>query len=284
MRNILVLGSSGMTGHIVTDYLKTNNKREVIGVSRTNSPYTDREMDVSDFGELSSYLGEINPDIVINCVGILIKQSEEDISTAIQINSLLPHILADLGEKMDFKLIHLSTDCVFSGKEGNYPADAFRDGDTPYARTKALGELDNDRDLTIRTSIIGPELKKDGTGLLDWFLKQEGKISGYTNVYWSGVTTLELAKAIHTLIEKNITGLYQLSSPNKISKYDLLKLCAQIWHKDIVIDPDDKYFSDKSLVPSLEKFNYCVSEYPEMLKQCYDWMKAHKEYYPHYMG
>ncbi|MEI7997785.1 MAG: SDR family oxidoreductase, partial [Methylococcaceae bacterium] len=237
MKKVVVLGVLGMAGHIMAEYLDAFDDYKVFGIARSNGRYVTKRIDVLDFTAVESYLAEVKPDVVINCIGMLVQQSKNDISMAILINSYLPHFLSELGNKLNYKLIHISTDCVFSGKDGQYKEDAFKDGDDNYARTKALGEVINDKDLTIRTSIIGPELKHNGTGLLDWFFKQSGEIKGYTQAYWSGVTTLELAKATDQLIKQHITGLLQLCPEQKISKYDLLSLFARIWGKEVTIMP-----------------------------------------------
>ncbi|MDQ1298051.1 MAG: dTDP-4-dehydrorhamnose reductase, partial [Campylobacterota bacterium] len=205
MKKVVVLGALGMAGHIMAEYLDKTGDYEVFGVARQSGRYIDAVLDVTDFGALEMCLEKIEPDYIVNCVGALVAHARDRTADAILLNSYLPHFLSDLGKRLDFKLIHISTDCVFSGKEGGYREDSFRDGDDNYARSKALGEVFNDRDLTIRTSIIGPELKNDGTGLLDWFLKQRGSTNGYTKAFWSGVTTLELAKATHEMIRQNIT-------------------------------------------------------------------------------
>jgi dTDP-4-dehydrorhamnose reductase len=212
----------------------------------------------------------------------LVSQSKNDVPTAIMLNSYLPHFLSNLGNRLEYKLIHISTDCVFSGKDGQYTEESFRDGDDNYARSKALGEVINDKDLTIRTSIIGPELKTDGTGLLDWFFKQNGIINGYTKAYWSGVTTLELAKATAVFLKQDITGLYQLCPQDKISKYELLKLFAKVWAKDLEVLPFDNYTVDKSLVCTRSDFNYPTPEFEKMLLETKEWMEIHPTNYPHY--
>lgn len=150
------------------------------------------------------------PDVIINCIGALIKESEEHPDRAVFINSFFPHYLARLGNELNFKLIHLSTDCVFSGEKGDYSETDFKDGKDFYAQTKALGEIINGDHLTFRTSFIGPEMKERGTGLFHWFMTQNGKVYGYSRVYWTGITTLELAKAIDRAIEKNLKSLYHL--------------------------------------------------------------------------
>jgi len=279
MKKILVLGVLGMAGHVMAEYLDSLDDYQVYGIARSDGRYVTKKIDILDFSNVESYLNEIKPDVIINCIGMLVQQSKNDISTAILINSYLPHFLSELGNRLDYKLIHISTDCVFSGKEGQYKEDAFKDGDDNYARTKALGEVINDKDLTIRTSIIGPELKNNGTGLLDWFFKQSGEIKGYTQAYWSGVTTLELAKATHEMIKQNITGLFQLCPENKISKYDLLGLFAKIWNKELTIVPFDNHAVDKSLVCLREDFEYYKLNYDSMLIELKQWIENHPTYY-----
>lgn len=282
MKKVVVLGCAGMAGHVMAEYLLSTHEFDVIGIAREECPGTTELLDVLNFSALEQALVRIRPDVVINCIGVLVSKSANDIGTAIQINSYLPHFLASVGRKSNFKLIHISTDCVFSGRQGGYSEEAFRDGDDNYARTKALGEVINDRDLTIRTSIIGPEIKRNGTGLLDWFLKQQSEIHGYTHAYWSGVTTLELSKAAHAFIQQNITGLYHLCYREKISKYNLLKLFSRVWNKSITISQADDYAVDKSLVCNRRDFTYSVPDYEAMLVALRVWMEAHPENYQHY--
>lgn len=284
-KKVIVLGALGMAGHIMAEYLESTKKYDIYGIARSNdSRYITKILDVKDFSLLEEYIKEIKPDFIINCIGILVSKSNNELTTAIQINSYLPHFLSELGNKLNFKLIHISTDCVFSGKDGQYKEDSFRDGNDNYARTKALGEVINEKDLTIRTSIIGPELKTNGTGLLDWFLKQNTDISGYSKAYWSGVTTLELAKQMENFLEQDIKGLYQLCPLEKISKYDLLKEFAKVWGKDINISDNPNYKVDKSLVCTRDDFDYNVSRptYEKMLLETKEWMDTHPSYYSHY--
>jgi len=220
-KKIVILGSQGMAGHIMAEVLDETGKYEVFGVARQSGNFVDKVLDVTDFTALENYLHDIKPDFVVNCIGALVSQSRDDVPSAILLNSYLPNFLSQLGNKLDYKLIHISTDCVFSGKDGQYTETSYRDGDDNYARTKALGEVINEKDLTIRTSIIGPEIKSNGTGLLDWFFKQQGTVNGYTQAFWSGVTTLELAKATVEFLRQETTGLYQLCPAEKISKFEL---------------------------------------------------------------
>ena len=269
MQRILIFGARGMMGHIAAQYLKQQGCYEVIPCVRIASAPDEVGLDVTDFPQVKNTLQKYRPDIVLNCVGMLVKACSDRPDMAILINSYFPQFLAHIGKELNYKLIHISTDCVFSGKRGNYSDTDFRDGDTPYARTKAMGEVIDDHNLTIRTSIIGPELKSNGTGLFHWFMHQHGEIKGYTHAYWSGVTTLELSKCIHAAIQQNLTGLYQLSMPEKISKYELLKLFQKVWKKeDVTILPYDDYFCDKSMVISqVEHFQYTAqTDYEAMLR------------------
>ncbi len=282
MKRVLILGSAGMAGHIMAEYFSVTGKYEVFGVDLTESRFTRKIIDVTQFDLLESYINDTKPLYVINCIGILVDKSASDIKSAILINSYLPHFLSDLGNKAGYKLVHLSTDCVFSGKEGNYHENSFRDGDDNYARTKALGEVINNKDLTIRTSIIGPEIKFNGLGLLDWFLKQNNPINGYSRVFWTGITTLELAKVIDQMLDLNIAGLYHLCTKQKISKYDLLKLFAEIFQKKLIIDKDDNYVIDKSIISTRNDFLYSDIEYKKMFDELRQWMLKRNELYSHY--
>ncbi len=199
---------------------------------------------------------------------------------AIYVNSFFPNYLSKLAKENSAKVIHLSTDCVFSGKKGSYIETDFRDGNDIYSRSKALGELVNDRDLTFRTSIIGPELNVNGIGLFCWFMKQSGTVSGYSEVYWTGVTTLELARAIDKAIDDNLVGLYHLVPNSKISKCNLLKLIAKIWNRtDVEIKDDNTKKADKSLIKTRKDFAFEVKNYDGMLLDLLNWIKKNEKLY-----
>lgn len=285
MKKVIILGALGMAGHIMAEHLDSLNKYQIFGIARSkDTKYISKILDVRNTESLKAYIEEVKPDFIINCIGILVSKSNNELTTAIQINSYLPHYLSELGKELNYKLIHISTDCVFSGKKGQYKEDSFRDGDDNYARTKALGEVINDKDLTIRTSIIGPELKTNGTGLLDWFLKQKDPIKGYSKAYWSGVTTLELAKQMEAFLDQDIKGLYQLCPDDKISKFDLLKEFANVWNKDIKIGENPNYEVDKSLLCTREDFIYKNARptFRQMLIEAKEWMDNHSSVYCHY--
>lgn len=282
MQKVVVVGALGMAGHIITEYLESSNQYEVYGIARNPGANVTSVIDVNKHDDLRLYLDKVKPDYVINCAGVLVKESAENICNAILVNSYLPQFLSKLALDNGFKLVHLSTDCVFSGINGGYSENSFRDGDGNYARSKALGEVIHNRDLTIRTSIIGPELKKNGTGLFDWFMRQESVVTGYNRVYWSGVTTLELAKAIHQMIIQDISGIYNLCSENKVSKYDLLDMIKSVWSKNIEINTDSRYRIDKSLICTRTDFDYFVPDYMEMLNTLKSWIISHEAMYPAY--
>ncbi|MPM03116.1 hypothetical protein SDC9_49376 [bioreactor metagenome] len=282
-KKILLLGATGMAGHVAYHYLKETNKYEIVDVVFRNKLTADSiVLDVTDKHATEELIKTVNPDIILNCIGILIKGSRQHPDNAIYINAYFPHLLERLSSEIDAKLIHISTDCVFSGKKGNYTEYDFKDADDVYGRSKALGEVENDRDLTIRTSIIGPELKQNGEGLFHWFMHQEGKVNGFTDAIWGGVTTLELAKAIDKAIDNNLTGLVHLSNGTGINKYDLLNLFKSIWiRNNIDINPFEGHAVDKSLQSST-KFNMNVPSYSAMLDEMKNWMDKYRDMYQNF--
>ena len=284
MKKILVFGSSGMIGHAIFNYLIAIKQYNVFGSAKNGSNSESFYIiDVRNQASVEKCIFEIDPDIIINCAGILISESEKNPENAIQVNSLFPNLLSRLGAKLNFRLIQISTDCVFSGKHGNYTETSEPDGVSVYARTKALGELVKDKNLVIRTSTIGPELKSKSHGLLQWFCQQKGEINGFTNAIWTGVTTLELARAVHEFIQQNISGLYNLVPNDNISKYRLLTLLINTWDKEsITILPSDDYKTDKSLINNRTDFDFSFKTYVEMLNELYLWIKANNSLYPDY--
>jgi dTDP-4-dehydrorhamnose reductase len=271
---VLILGGKGMAGHVMTLYFKQNPFYEVYYTSRDINDKQSLFLDVTNFKRLEEIIELTKPDITINCTGILNQHASNNPLLAFQVNSLLPQKLVKLIERHQGKLIQISTDCVFSGTKGDYTEADLPDGTTIYAQSKQLGEVDRDRHLTIRTSIIGPELKNDGIGLFLWFMKQSGEIKGYKKVLWNGVTTLELAKATEKLIHHNVTGLYHLGSATKISKYELLKLIQKIFEKeDVKILPDTSIVLDRTIKNTRTDFRYPVPAYQEMLTELKEWMQ-----------
>lgn len=284
MKKILIIGSKGMAGHIIKEYL-TQNNYDVYSTFRKGEgreELSEKEfyLDVFDKETLNKILDTVKPKFVINCVGILNQFAEENPDIAIYVNGYFPHYLDRLSQSHNYKLIHITTDCVFSGKKGDYTENDFRDAESYYGRSKAYGEVNNNRTLTFRTSIIGPDINENGIGLFNWFMKQTGEVKGYSNVIWTGVTTLELAKAIEKSFDQNIAGLHHLVNNEKISKYELLKLFKKYMNKnDIDIIEYSSYTSNKSLIKTFFEFNYQVKSYELMIKEMADWIKLYKHEY-----
>jgi len=283
-KSIIVLGANGMAGHIITIGLREDiNNYNVISVARSCSEIKPTIIqDVSDFVGLKSLIDSTKPDIIINCIGLLNKTAEDNPDQAVLINSYLPHLLESTTKNTKTKIIHISTDCVFSGEEGGYLESSFKNGYGYYAQSKSLGELINSKDLTFRTSIIGPELNQNGIGLFHWFANQNIEIKGYTNAFWTGVTTIELLNAIKVAINIDLVGLYHLVNSEKISKFDLVSLFNEIFGTGLSIKPHDGYNVDKSLINTRSDFPFRVKEYKEMIIEMKKWIIEHKKLYTHY--
>ena len=283
MKKVLILGSGGMLGHVVYSHFKTLNKFYLIDTSFTKKFNTNSHiLDVRNNKEIELYILKHKPDVVINCIGVLLQGSQKDPSNAIYINSYFPHFLSKTLSSYKSKLIHISTDCVFSGAKGDYKEIDFKDSTDVYGLSKSLGEIVNENDLTIRTSIIGPELKIQGNGLFNWFMLQKNRIKGYTNVFWSGVTTLQLAKALVLAIENDITGLYHITNQKKINKMDLLTIINKYSNKNLLIDPLDNIVSDKSFLDTRKEINFEIPSYDIMIKELVHFIRTNISNYPHY--
>ncbi|WP_333673701.1 SDR family oxidoreductase [Streptococcus parasuis] len=280
---LLILGGTGMAGHTISIYFKEAG-HDVTAFSRSKVDYCKNvNGDITDFENLKKLINEGQYDAIINAIGILNQDAEDYKSNAVLLNSYLPHFLSDTTKEMKTRVIHMSTDCVFSGKTGGYSETSFRDGETFYDRSKALGELENNKDLTFRNSIIGPDMSERGIGLFNWFMKQEGQINGFTKAIWTGVTTLTLAKAMEQALKENLTGLYNLVNNETISKYELLKLFNKYMkYEQIEILPSDNLSLDKSLINNRTDFSFKVPGYEAMVAEMKEWIDNHKDLYPHY--
>lgn len=287
MKKILIIGIKGMAGHMLYNYFSESELYDVYGLAR-NIESTPKlfDLDVSNTAQLQSLFTTHQFDYVVNCIGILNKDAEDFPSKAIWFNSYFPHYLEEITKETQTKVIHISTDCVFSGKDGGYTENDFKNGIGFYAQSKALGELTNAKDVTIRTSIIGPELNQNGIGLFHWFMSQSDDevLKGFTNAFWSGITTLELAKVILEIINQNISGLIQVAPSSKIDKYSLISLFNSIYKNDkMAIEPNGNYHVDKSLVSIRTDFDYQVPSYQKMLESQKDWILQHASIYSHYI-
>lgn len=256
--NVLVLGATGMLGHAVLRYFAERKRHAIFGSVRSEAglrllpaelrPHIVTGIDVENFDSLTQLFAAAHPQIVINCIG-LVKQlvQADDPLAALPINSLLPHRLARLCAMSGARLVHVSTDCVFSGSKGMYREEDVSDAKDLYGRSKYLGEVDYPHAITLRTSIIGPELNS-AHGLVGWFLAQQSGVLGYTKAVFSGLTTAELARVIHDFVvpRADMRGVYHVSA-DAIDKYSLLRKVAEIYGKTIDITPDDKVAIDRSL-------------------------------------
>jgi len=276
---ILVIGASGMIGSTVLRVLSEKNDWEVFGTVRDDSvklffsasvgKRLEAGVDVECQNSLVKILDRVRPDVVVNCAGLTKHKPEaEDPLASIPINTLMPHRLAGLCKLIGARLIHVSTDCVFSGEKGGYVEDDFADARDVYGKSKALGELSYPHTITLRTSTIGHELHSQ-FGLLDWFLSQEGSCKGYTQAIFSGLPTVVFAQVVRDVVipREELSGLYHVAA-KPIAKFDLLNMIADVYGKTIDIIPDEQLAIDRSL--DARRFQlatgYVAPEWPELIK------------------
>ena len=275
LNKILVLGANGMIGNSIFNTLSKNKNFNVYGTVRNKGKsdyylYAEKivpNLDICKKQEFQKFLISFEPHLVINCIGITKHNEKINQELFLHVNSTFSHNLKNFADKLNFKIIHLSSDCVFSGKKGNYHEKDFPDSNEIYGVSKFLGEIISDPHLTIRTSIIGHELETS-FGLLEWFLSQKNEVKGYVNAIYSGLTTNELILIIKNYIipapEKN--GLYHLSS-NPISKYDLLVKIAKEFKLETRIQRFDDFKNNKSLISKkfMDDFGYQTKSWDKMI-------------------
>ena len=285
LEKVLILGSTGLIGHQIFNHLKKDKNYQLFNIAhRTKLQEDTILLDATNEKYLVEEIRNIEPKFIINCIGILISSSEKDPKRAIFLNAYLPHRLEILANEIEAKLIHISTDCVFSGnKKKPYHETDTKDGIDIYAKTKGLGEIINNKHLTLRTSVVGPELKPDGEELFHWFMKQESEVNGFAKSIWSGVTTLELAKAVKWAILNNITGLYHVTNNSTINKYELLNLFKKYTKKNINIKKIDGRNVDKSFIDTRNLMNYEIPSYEKMISDMTDLIKKNKKLYSQYL-
>jgi dTDP-4-dehydrorhamnose reductase len=277
---ILVIGITGMLGNAVYRYFSDATPHEVFGTVRNSQARTRfspalqdgiiEGVDAADADSLALAFAQSRPDLVVNAVG-LVKQlrASEDPLNALPLNALFPHRLARLCAVAGARLVHVSTDCVFSGSRGAYVESDQPDAADLYGRSKLLGEVDYPHAITLRTSIIGHELAGQ-TGLVGWFLAQQGSVRGYRRAVFSGLPTVELARVIahHVIPNPDLHGLYHVAT-SPIDKCHLLTLVAEAYGKDIEIVPDDSLVIDRSL--DARRFNqatgYQPAAWPELVRE-----------------
>lgn len=293
-QKVLILGATGMLGHVLLKRFFHNDDFEVHGTVRKltglKQYFSEEEMkalipnvDADNFDSILHAFRVSKPDIVINCIGIIKHlPSAKNHFMAININALFPHKLANLCEVANARLVHVSTDCVFKGTKGDYTEADLSNAEDIYGKTKFLGEVDYEHAITLRTSIIGHELQTN-IALVDWFLNQEGKVNGYEKAIYTGVTTYELANVIinYVIPNESLHGLYQVAS-DKISKYDLIKLIAKTYHKTIDIAKFSDFVLDRSLLADQFKIasGYSTPSWGEMIQDMYKYYGQWQCYRP----
>ncbi len=280
---VLILGGSGMLGHKLWQFFSprfdTFATLRSMGEAGATSDIFDRSRALTGLSAESSEdfaraVEKVRPDAIVNCIGI-VKQmaSSRDPVSSITVNALFPHKLARICHDAGVRLIHLSTDCVFSGRRGNYSEEDIPDAEDLYGRSKLLGEVDGENCLTIRTSMIGRELT--GThGLLEWFLSQEGNpVRGFRRAIFSGLTTIALSELIAGIITDHtaLQGIYHVAA-KPISKFDLLSLIKQTYGVDVEINPDETVMCDRSLNGKrfYEATGFIAPSWPEMILRLRD--------------
>jgi dTDP-4-dehydrorhamnose reductase len=269
---ILVVGSNGMAGHIITKFLRTQG-HTVSTAAKSNADY---RLDIEETLVTQRFFEEIKNDydFIINCIGLLVKDSIDRPDRAAIINAWFPHAIEHAIYDTSTKLIHLSTDCVFDGKKGDYVENDIHTEMNAYGSSKSLGEVNNSKDITFRMSIIGTEIKENGTGLLNWILKNVDKeLPGWENAWWNGITTLQLAKCINQYINSpTISGVYHLvNNDNKINKYDLLCKINEIFklEKTILKTTGPKPVN-KILIDTRNNMNFSIPDYNTQLTELRD--------------
>lgn len=273
MEKVLILGNKGMLGHVLYRTFLSDDiskKFQVFGVNRSDRQMNKNsyKLNVLDSDNLEQFIIKKKPKYIINCIGTLVESSINNPSIAIQTNSFLPHFLNEISEKYSFKLIHISTDCVFDGKkDGMYKESDNKTETNYYGLSKNLGEINNLRNLTIRTSIIGPELKLKPTGFFEWIMSQDGmQVNGYSNAMWSGLTTIELSKFIIWCLNKDINGIIHATNGIGISKFDLIKMITKIFNLNVNLI-NDKSFKINKTLKNTKISNYNFPSYKQMIKE-----------------
>ena len=283
LKRITIIGGNGMVGHMLVMYLsKLGFSITTISRSSFALPVEFRSVicNFLDFNELIELIVKSKPGYIINTLGVLNSSAEKSPSEAIRINSQLPKIIETHFLQSDIKFIQISTDCVFTGLNGPYSELDKPDAISLYGITKSCGEVINKKDLTIRTSIIGPDIHYHGVGLLSWLLNSKSEIFGYKEAVWSGVTSLELAKFINTSIIHDIRGLVHLSNNDEISKYELIHLINDVFklNKSIIAQYGNR--TNKALINNKIKTElYKLPSYLNMISELNEWMINFNETY-----
>jgi dTDP-4-dehydrorhamnose reductase len=261
---VAVLGANGMAGHVVARWLEESGHEVWRHMGSSDADF------YKNPDQLEPLLKRVGADVVVNCIGVLVAAAAENPERASVLNSALPLALS----KFSPRLLHLSTDCVFSGDRGSYVETDTPDAKYIYGVSKRMGEVDNERDCTVRVSIIGPELR-EGTGLLEWVRRQTGFVNGYANAFWNGITTLELAKFIQRFVEDekdDVHGIVHLRCERAVSKLELVRTISEVYGLDLKVQPyalEKKV--DKSLLSTRDDISYTPVPIKKQLEELKEW-------------
>ena len=273
---ILIVGGDGMLGHELLR--QWNPRHDVRATVRKDSSYSSEirrdqfflNVDVRSMETLGKCISAFQPNVIVNAAGIVKQRAlAKEVLPSLEVNSVFPHRLALMAREQGAKVVHISTDCVFSGRDGNYSEDSVPDPVDLYGRTKLLGELDYPHCVTLRTSIVGREVFNK-EALLEWFLAQSGTVKGFTRAIYSGLSTTELARVIETLVcsHPDASGVWHVSSA-PISKFELLLLFREYFKKTNHIVPDDSFVCDRSLDSARfrSRFRYAPPSWDAMVEE-----------------
>ena len=279
---IAVLGSTGMAGSMISHYLKLHGYN-VTDYARTrvsgkaSTPFDAHSR--TDLNLLGCDIQDGHIDVIINCIGYLVQPSNNNPVEAVYLNSYFPHVLENMTKDTNTKVIHISTDCIFDGTE----IDGYFEDDIPtetnwYGRSKALGELNNDKDLTLRQSIIGPAPQASNTGFFNWILTEVSpEVTGWTTAMWNGITTLELAKQIHSILVNSpqLSGIVNLVPPEIVSKWALIKMIVEEWDLPLKVNEKCQEYSYKLLRTARGDTPILKTDYRRQLKELHIYMEKY---------
>lgn len=279
---VLIMGSANIIGQVVGLYFRENG-HDVTGYDSKPCRYYDSiQKSLYDLDCIKETIQSGCYDAVLNFTAVVNQNAEEDKAEASYINCFLPHYLEKITHDTKTVIVHRSTDCIFSGKKGGYIIDDIPDGESFYAKTKAIGELINQKDITVRVSLIGPDPDSNGDSLFPWFLRQNGEVNGFTDAIWTGVTTIEFARVIEKLLLQKAYGLFQCAPDTSISKYELLKVFEKYFPNNRKVIPISKNRVDKSLIPFMGDYKVDIPDYDTMVADMLLWIKNHKNIYKNF--
>ena len=243
---VLIIGSGGMLGYVTFRYLEDQGY-QVLGLTRTKALPGMLLMDATDESAMRHFLREESFDAIVNCAALLLRASEERKCEAVRLNAWLPHFLEEYCAQFQTYLIQVSTDAVFSGLRGGYQEDDPADADSFYGKSKLLGEVNSKYALTVRSEFWGLDINPEGSGLLQWFLRQENCVFGYARAVFNGVSNLEFARFADRALQNRWTGVYHLCAKGALSKYDFLRLAGRTFSKSTMVVRDERVHIDRSL-------------------------------------